>query len=149
MIHPILAKLAANPEFTDAFMFIITGLLLVIGALLVLSGLISVIGTGFRRNDPKKPAAAPAPAPAAAAAPVATQQPAPASAPAPAPAPAPVAAPAAADPMDTDVPIAALIAAAIHVALEGRPHRVLHIEPVSVGWAREGRREIFSSHRFR
>ena len=42
-----------------------------------------------------------------------------------------------------------LIAAAVHMALEGLRHRILHIEPASSDWATEGRRDIFSSHRIR
>ncbi len=48
-----------------------------------------------------------------------------------------------------EAPIITLIAAAVHAALDGQPHRILHMEPVSGGWAREGRREIFSSRRVR
>jgi hypothetical protein len=48
-----------------------------------------------------------------------------------------------------EAPIVVLIAAAVHAALGGQPHRILHMEPVSSGWAREGRREIFSSRRVR
>jgi len=59
---------------------------------------------------------------------------------APVPAPAPGVAP-------DHLPV--LIAAAVHMALEGLPHRILHIEPTSSDWATEGRRDIFSSHRIR
>lgn len=45
--------------------------------------------------------------------------------------------------------LAALITAAVHVTLAGRAHRIVRIEPASNGWAREGRRETFSSHRIR
>lgn len=54
-------------------------------------------------------------------------------------------------PADAAVPdhLPVLIAAAVHMALEGFPHRILHIEPASSDWATEGRRDIFSSHRIR
>ena len=129
MLFPILAKLSAHPAFADAFTFILTGFILVIGALLVLSGLISLIGKAFRMQEAKAKGKVAASVPA----PVAKGASAPASASAP----------------QTDIPLPALIAAAVHVALDGQPHRVVHIEPVSIGWAREGRREIFSSHRVR
>lgn len=45
--------------------------------------------------------------------------------------------------------ITAVIAAAVHNVLGGQPHRIVRIEPVSQGWAQEGRRDIFSSHRIR
>ena len=131
MLTPLLAKLPAHPAFADALNFILTGFFLVIGALLVLSGLISAIGSSFKAKDAKvaRHRKMPAPAP-----------------------PRP-------DSRLPDknestggeepVPLAAIIAAAVHVALDGQAHRVVHIEPVGVGWAREGRREIFSSHRVR
>lgn len=131
MLHPILAKLSAHPAFADALSFILTGFILVIGALLVLSGLISLIGKAFRMQEAK--AKSGAGSKAAMPVPVSSGV----SAPAPAASPEP------------DIPLPALIAAAVHVALDGQAHRVVHIEPVSIGWAREGRREIFSSHRVR
>ena len=131
MFTPLLAKLPAHPLFSDALNFILTGFVLVIGALLILSGLIAVIGKWFKareaeqirkRQSHKVAIANPlAELPAA-------------------PSTASEAGPPA---------LAAVIAAAVHVALEGQPHRVIHIEPAGVGWAREGRREIFSSHRVR
>lgn len=131
MFTPLLAKLPAHPLFSDALNFILTGLMLVIGALLILSGLIAATGKVFklreaeqlRKRHLRKVAVAN---------PLAELPP-----------------PVAATP-DTGPPaLAAVIAAAVHVALEGHPHRVIHIESAGVGWAREGRREIFSSHRVR
>lgn len=135
----ILAKLSAHPAYADAFQYIIVGIIIVIVALLVLSGFISGVGVAFRKNDAKPkplPAADPVSTPGLAAVHPAVQakSPAPASD--------------AAGGIDEGV-LAALIAAAVHVALDGIPHRVVHIEPISVGWAREGRRDIFSSHRVR
>ena len=133
MFTPLLAKLPAHPLFSDALSFILTGLFLVIGALLILSGLISATGKIFKMRDAKE--APPTRLPKATT-PVTTPY---------ADLPATPATP---EGLDSPA-LAAVIAAAVHVALEGQPHRVLHIEPVSVGWAREGRREIFSSHRVR
>ncbi|MFP4358303.1 MAG: OadG family transporter subunit [Puniceicoccaceae bacterium] len=45
--------------------------------------------------------------------------------------------------------VAAVVTAAIHVALQDRKFRVRSIRPTSPGWAQEGRRQIFSSHRLR
>lgn len=129
MLQPILAKLSAHPDFPDALSFIATGFILVIGALLVLSGLISLIGKAFRMQEAKAKAqwamSTLTPVEKGAAASPASGAP------------------------ESDLPLPALIAAAVHVALDGQPHRVVHIEPVGIGWAREGRREIFSSHRIR
>lgn len=129
MFTPLLAKLPAHPVFSDALNFILTGFFLVIGALLILSGLIAMIGAWFKSRDTKAKAAPVPP----------RLDP-----------PLPDASPGVPVVSSSEPPhLAALIAAAVHVALEGQPHRVIHIEPVSVGWAREGRREIFSSHRVR
>ena len=115
--------------------------LLVLASLLL--GTVGIIQTGRLRDELRAlravreaapSPAVPAPAAAPAAAPVTAV-------PAVVPAPAPEAAP--------DLPVIHLIAAAVHAALDGQAHRILHIEPVSSGWAREGRREIFSSRRVR
>lgn len=131
MITPLLAKLPAHPLFSDALNFILTGFVLVIGALLILSGLIAATGAFFKSKETKA-----SPKVRTSGSPVTTPY---------ADLPA---APTSAEGLESPA-LAAVIAAAVHVALEGQPHRVIHIEPVSVGWAREGRREIFSSHRVR
>jgi hypothetical protein len=45
----------------------------------------------------------------------------------------------------------AAIAAAVHIAIGGQPHRITSIAPAagSPNWASEGRRELSSSHRVR
>ena len=43
----------------------------------------------------------------------------------------------------------AVIAAAVHTAIGDRPHRVVSIRSAGPGWAQEGRRQIFTSHRVR
>ncbi len=45
--------------------------------------------------------------------------------------------------------VAAVISAAVHVALADRRFRVRAIRRAAPGWAQEGRRQIFSSHRLR
>lgn len=48
-----------------------------------------------------------------------------------------------------DPAILAVVAAAIHTVIGDRPHRVVSIRSTGPGWAQEGRRQIFSSHRVR
>ncbi len=43
----------------------------------------------------------------------------------------------------------AVIAAAIHCAVDGRKHRIVSIQSSNTDWAAEGRRQIFSSHNVR
>lgn len=52
--------------------------------------------------------------------------------------------------LDSEDPaIVAVIAAAVHCVIGDRPHRIVSIRPGGPGWAQEGRRQIFSSHRVR
>ena len=60
-------------------------------------------------------------------------------------APAPV--PAKGD--EEDPALVAVIAAAVHSVIGDRAHRIVSIRPGGPGWAQEGRRQIFSSHRVR
>lgn len=54
------------------------------------------------------------------------------------------------DSTNPDSPVvAAVIAAAVHMVMGDRPHRVVSIRSSGPGWAQEGRRQIFSSHRVR
>jgi len=53
------------------------------------------------------------------------------------------------DNAEEDPAILAVVAAAVHTALGDRPHRVVSIRSAGPGWAQEGRRQIFSSHRVR
>ena len=45
----------------------------------------------------------------------------------------------------------AAITAAVHIALEGRPHKIVSIQTPSTAaaWSAEGRRDVFVSHRVR
>ena len=109
--------------------------------IIVLLAVIAVLlfrGKAAPAAVPPPPQAQPQPKPSARPA-----APAPVAAPAPAPAPAAVA------PEAIPAHLPALIAAAVHMALEGQAHRILRIEPASGNWAREGRRDIFTSHRIR
>ena len=48
-----------------------------------------------------------------------------------------------------DPAIVAVITAAVHTVMGQRAHRLVSIRPGGPGWAQEGRRQIFSSHRIR
>jgi hypothetical protein len=56
-----------------------------------------------------------------------------------------------ASPANTSVPplILAIITAAIHCAYQGRLRVVAVMPTPHIDWAREGRRDIFASHRIR
>lgn len=45
--------------------------------------------------------------------------------------------------------IVAVVAAAVHVCLGKIPHQIVSIKPADSSWSREGRRQIFDSHRVR
>lgn len=61
--------------------------------------------------------------------------------------------PAAPDPealdYEEDPALVAVIAAAVHSVIGDRAHRIVSVRPGGPGWAQEGRRQIFSSHRVR
>jgi Na+-transporting methylmalonyl-CoA/oxaloacetate decarboxylase gamma subunit len=48
-----------------------------------------------------------------------------------------------------DPALIAVIAAAVHSVIGDRAHRIVSIRQGGPGWAQEGRRQIFSSHRVR
>lgn len=50
---------------------------------------------------------------------------------------------------EEDPAFVAVIAASVHTVIGDRPHRVVSIRSAGPGWAQEGRRQIFSSHRVR
>lgn len=50
---------------------------------------------------------------------------------------------------EEDPALVAVISAAVHTMLKDRPHRIVSIRTGGPGWAQEGRRQIFSSHRVR
>lgn len=64
-----------------------------------------------------------------------------------APAPAPALVSATSE--EEDPALIAVIAAAVHSVIGDRAHRIVSIRPGGPGWAQEGRRQIFSSHRVR
>lgn len=55
-------------------------------------------------------------------------------------------------PSETSPPaLIAVIVAAVHTALEGRPHKIVSIQApeTTATWSAEGRRDVFVSHRVR
>jgi Na+-transporting methylmalonyl-CoA/oxaloacetate decarboxylase gamma subunit len=127
-LPPLLGLLPANPTVPEMLSFQLTGLLIVFLALGSIWFALEIIGRIFRYLE-KRPAPGPAAPPTAAPA---------AAAPAPAPAPG------------VPAEVLAAIAAAVHVTLGpgGRVAAVRSI-PTDQDWAREGRRQIFASHRLR
>lgn len=132
---PTLASLAAKPTVLENVFFVVVGFVFVVVVLATLSILTSVIGVICSRliKDPAAKQKAEART-------------------APRPTPAPQAPSQASAPQAEDeIPdhIIALISAATHVILEGRPQRIVSIRGTGQGWAQEGRRAIFSSHQVR
>lgn len=123
---PPLASLSEYPTMGESILFQLNGLIVVFIALSTIWGTMEVIGYFFKRSARRavKPA------------PVATETAG--------TTPAPV---------ETGLPleVVAAIAAAVHFTF-GRNARVRGVIPISsqtVDWAREGRRQIFESHRVR
>lgn len=50
---------------------------------------------------------------------------------------------------EEDPALMAVIAAAVHTVIGDRPHRLVSVRSAGPGWAQEGRRQIFTSHRLR
>ena len=119
-----LASLAEYPSLGDSLVFQLNGLIVVFMALCSIWLLLEISGLVFRRRAIVAPAvdriAFQAPVDAAAGAPV------------------------------SGATVAAIFAA-VHVTLNSRRLRISAITPAptAADWAREGRREIFSSHRMR
>jgi hypothetical protein len=149
----MLATLPEYPRFSESIAYQLSGLLVVFVALGGLWALLEVIGACFRCADRKVGTVLVEP---------------PASAPPP-PVDAPVMAPLTCALISATVHAAsqgrarilsatpeappvtyAIIAAAVHCMFEGRV-RIVSVSPVhsDPSWAREGRRDIFSSHRIR
>lgn len=133
LIPPLLAALPEYPTVGQTLSFQLNGLMVVFLTLGSIWFLLSIIGTLFRLLGPKT---APVPATAAAS-----------------PAAAPVTAQPVTTPESAGGPsphVVAAIAAAVYATMGGRV-RIAAITPSQVDgdWAREGRRQIFASHRVR
>jgi hypothetical protein len=120
----LLAYLPDFPTLGESFGFQLNGLIVVMLALSSIWGVLELIGLYFKRVERLARAAAPAPAAPASAVPTTASGLAPET--------------------------VAVIAAAVYATVGGR-FRIHAVTPAElpVDWAREGRREIFASHRLR
>lgn len=126
-----LAALSEYPTTLESIRYQVTGLAVVFIALGLIWVMMEILGAFFRRL-----AASQAAAKAAAQAAAAALLPPP-------PPPAPV-------PTGPSPATVAVIIAAVHCTLGHRPHRIISVSPAEPhDWSREGRRDIFSSHRVR
>jgi hypothetical protein len=122
----MLFAVARTFTISESIVYQLNGLIVVFLALGSIWGLLSLTGAWFKKHEKRlAPAAQPAPA----------TQPSAASA---------------ANAADTTPPgLIVAITAAVHAACGGRA-RVVSVSPSATGdWAREGRRQIFSSHKVR
>lgn len=137
MIHSItvLAQLPGGAETSPGVGgVVVVGFLFVIVVLTLLAAVTSAMGAWFTKQAAKSAAKAAAAAQSAAEA--ASK--------------APSGASSSGSANEGDDPaLMAVIAAAVHTAIGDRPHRVVSIRSAGPGWAQEGRRQIFSSHRVR
>ena len=133
MPHPgsLLAYLPDYPTVGESLMFQLNGLIVVMLALCSIWGVLEVIGLYFKRADRRvadaKRVAQLAAIPAE-----------------------PAKAGQTLGAAGVSPQTVAAIAAAVHAVL-GAPHRIHHVKPADapVDWAREGRRQIFASHKLR
>ncbi|GEM_PF-2240125 len=112
-----------KPTFLESAWLLFFGFSVVMVVLFAMMIIMNLLGVFLG----KKPAAK-TPVAAAVAAPVAAAAPAPAAA--------------------SDGALVAVITAAAHVAL-GTAVRVVSVQPASTEWSTQGRRDIFTSHKFR
>lgn len=143
--RPLLAALPEFPSVGESLVFQLTGLVVVFTALGSIWGLLELMGWAFRVAARAKQSAA-HPAFTGATAHANTKIAAPPSTAKPAEPPTPTPPPGATNPA---VEIAAVISACAYLATEGRPFRIVSVVPVEphLDWAREGRREIWASHK--
>ena len=130
---------AAAPPAPSTTSVVIVGFLFVMIVLALLAAVTSAIGAVFIKQAAREAAKA-----AEAAQKAAEAKQAPADIPATAASIAP-----AVEGEGEDPAILAVVAAAVHTVIGDRPHRVVSVRSAGPGWAQEGRRQIFSSHRVR
>jgi hypothetical protein len=124
--YPLLAALPPHPSVVEGIKYQINGLIVVFLALGTIWGVMELIGGLFKAQEARnqlarKQRAEPTVSPSS-------------------------------DSNNTTIPgeIAATISAAVVIALQGRSHRIHAIAAhPDVDWAREGRRQIFASHKVR
>ncbi|MDQ8207798.1 OadG family transporter subunit [Coraliomargarita sp. SDUM461003] len=132
---------AAPVESPSTVSVVVVGFLFVMIVLALLAAVTSCIGAFFIKQAARDAAkAAQAAEKAAASKPAAAATPAASAAASSAPA---------VDEEAEDPAILAVIAAAVHSVMGDRAHRVVSVRSTGPGWAQEGRRQIFSSHRVR
>ena len=136
---PILAQVEASASTGNTTNIILVGFLFVMVVLAVLAAITATIGALFSRQAAKSARQALALA----------QQKSETPEPATATEAKPVDSTSAETDASLDPHLLAVIAAAVHTVVGARPHRVISIVPRGPGWAQEGRRQIFSSHRTR
>jgi len=129
---------------------VIIGFLFVMIVLGLLSAVTSAIGAFFTRQAAREAAAAAESArEAAQSASSAAAQPVASAAVQSAPAATSQAAVGSGASPEEDPVLLAVITAAVHSMIGDRAHRIISIRSSGPGWAQEGRRQIFSSHRVR
>lgn len=121
----LVAYLPEFPTLRESLGFQFNGLIVVLSALCSIWFVVEIIGLYFKRVERQARSALPAASPA----------------------------PAAAEPESTSAlgpELIAVIAAAVHATV-GPRHRIHAVTPAEppVDWAREGRRQIFASHKVR
>jgi len=134
------ASATAPAEVTSTTSVVVVGFLFVMIVLALLAAVTSAIGAFFIKQAAHEAAKAAKSAEAAAKAAAANPQSATAGS---------ALAPAATDVDSDDPALLAVVAAAIHTVMGDRAHRVVSVRTAGPGWAQEGRRQIFSSHRVR
>ncbi|MFQ3225590.1 MAG: Na+-transporting methylmalonyl-CoA/oxaloacetate decarboxylase gamma subunit [Lentimonas sp.] len=124
-------------QASETMEIVVVGFVFVMIVLSLLALVTASIGAVFRRYDATIAAKAEAAVAAAVAAAALI------------PKPAPVSDPESISCEDEDPVLIAVLAAAVHSVIGDRAHRIVSIRPGGPGWAQEGRRQIFSSHRVR
>lgn len=130
---------AATGTVESPFGIVVVGFLFVVVVLALLSSVTALLGVFFTKQAASASERAAKAAQAAAESTGGSAAPSSGSAP-------PTSAPHVAE---DETAITAVIAAAVHTVMGDRPHRVVSVRSSGPGWAQEGRRQIFSSHRVR
>lgn len=138
----VLAQASAVPAAreTSAVEVVVVGFLFVVVVLALLSAVTSAMGAFFAKQAANSAAKAADAAKAAAESISADRPQAGLSSPVPA---------CESSQTEDEAEMMAVIAAAVHTVIGDRPHRVVSVRSAGPGWAQEGRRQIFSSHRVR
>ena len=146
-VTTVLASTSASGAGTDTAGTVVLGFLFVLVVLALLAAVTALIGAFFTRQAAREATRAARSAGEAAEKAVAAG--AAASAPGAGAAAAPEPEPEAEPPVAENPRLLAVVAAAVHTVFGERPHRIVSVRQSRTGWAQEGRRQIFSSHRVR